>query len=705
MGLNPHGSAADRGRGGQGGKGSDRTGGAARDGRESRRRAPGRGANRGSARPQNRFRDRSMERAAEESYRPLAMGGIQLLSAMIGQNVGRGANLSDELEAAFRGRFILRPRMDGDPAPKSELLAAKLADKTADALIDSPNRAALLGMLNDLCRGAQRHLRELQWMALKASRDGEIKDELLLWLICVAAYQLTRTANPPHAAVNEAVSVAGIVYPRGAKGFVNAALRSIQRGLAGSPSDSGAASAAGSDAPAASAALASSTASAASSASVSAKPAPAGSAPAGAEASDLGRLPSRADPESKARPAAQDLGCARVLSEEVLLAPLSQDMAVFALRCVERAEREGWLRSRQAGGAEGEGRWRQLVRREAEEFSDFSRRLARLPAPGNWGPLGWIERAAELPLWQLGLIERSFPGRGAQIAQALALKPPMTLRADVAGGAPRLAQRYESLGIECAVNVSTLDAGGRKTTARSLTLARAVDVRALPGFDEGMVSVQDHGAQFAALLLDPRNGEMALDACCAPGGKACHMLRLAPRVKLLALDVDPERMGKARQNFDRLGLKPGVALGDCADPKRWMASSGARDFFSDAGFGPDAALRALSQGEGVFDAILADLPCSASGVCKRNPDAKWRRRPEDIFRFADAQLRMLQALWATLKKGGRLLYATCSVFSEENALNVDRFVASEPTASAAFKIQLAPNDYQDGFFYSLLLKA
>lgn len=173
-----------------------------------------------------------------------------------------------------------------------------------------------------------------------------------------------------------------------------------------------------------------------------------------------------------------------------------------------------------------------------------------------------------------------------------------------------------------------------------IVLAANTDVTRLPGFAEGHLSVQDGAAQYAADLLDLRDGLRVLDACAAPGGKACHVLERAD-VQLVALDADARRAGSIRANLDRLGLHGDVQTGDAGDPSQWW--DGRR-----------------------FDRILLDAPCSATGVIRRHPDIKLHRRADDIARLAREQSRLLDALWPLLAHGGRLVYATCSVLREEN---------------------------------------
>jgi 16S rRNA (cytosine967-C5)-methyltransferase len=205
----------------------------------------------------------------------------------------------------------------------------------------------------------------------------------------------------------------------------------------------------------------------------------------------------------------------------------------------------------------------------------------------------------------------------------------------------------------------------------------------LPGFAGGEVSVQDAGAQRAATLLDVAAGMRVLDACAAPGGKAGHILELAD-CELVAADIDRVRADRIAQNLARLGLSARVVIADCRQPERFSRA-------------------------GEFDRILLDAPCSASGVARRHPDSKWLRRPEDIPAFVRVQAGMLDALWHVLRPGGKLLYATCSVFPTENQDQVSAFLALHADAEALALPglpggQIVPGPESDGFYYGLLRK-
>ncbi|MDP3033319.1 MAG: 16S rRNA (cytosine(967)-C(5))-methyltransferase RsmB, partial [Rhodocyclaceae bacterium] len=218
----------------------------------------------------------------------------------------------------------------------------------------------------------------------------------------------------------------------------------------------------------------------------------------------------------------------------------------------------------------------------------------------------------------------------------------------------------------------------------ALLLDKPLQVERLPGFAAGRVSVQDWGAQRAATLLDLSDGQRVLDACAAPGGKTAHILEGAA-VQLTALEIDARRSARIEQNLQRLGLRASLLVGDACQPAAWWDGQG-------------------------FDRILADVPCSASGVVRRHPDIKWLRRSADVAGFVRTQAAILDALWPLLATGGKMLYCTCSVFPQENDDQMRAFVARHPdarrrpTGGDAPELQLLPSATNDGFYYALLEK-
>ncbi|HJV28358.1 MAG TPA: 16S rRNA (cytosine(967)-C(5))-methyltransferase RsmB [Aromatoleum sp.] len=278
------------------------------------------------------------------------------------------------------------------------------------------------------------------------------------------------------------------------------------------------------------------------------------------------------------------------------------------------------------------------------------------------------------PAWWIRRLQQSFPDRWEAALAGGNMHPPMALRvnrqrADVPSTTAALR--------EAGLSLRELDNG-------ALVLDTPVAVTALPGFAEGRLSVQDAGAQWAAPWLGLEAGQRVLDACAAPGGKSAHILETAP-VELLALELDPMRTQRIRDNFARLGLAAPVRTADCRDVEAWWDGR-------------------------PFDRILADVPCSASGVARRHPDIKWLRRPEDIRRFAAQQADILDALWPTLARGGRMLYVTCSVFDDENSRQIAAFCARHDDArridiDGQPDRQFLPNADHDGFYYALVEKA
>ena len=295
-----------------------------------------------------------------------------------------------------------------------------------------------------------------------------------------------------------------------------------------------------------------------------------------------------------------------------------------------------------------------------------------------------LERAAQTeigryshPQWWINRLHAQYPQHYQAILEASNLRPPMTLRVN-----RRKIDMAEYLEL---LNKNGMNA--RRLANDALELAQPAAVDKLPGFAEGLVSVQDMGAQLAAPMLDVRDGMRVLDACAAPGGKTAHLLELA-NVEVTALDVDAARVAMITQNLSRLGLSANrVMHGDVSQPSKWW------------------------DGE-YFDRILADVPCSASGVVRRHPDIKWLRRESDLFQFAGKQREILDSLWRMLSRDGKLLYTTCSIFPEENRLQVDGFLRHHSDArllplpqAEIVEGQLLPNLHHDGFFYALLHKA
>jgi 16S rRNA (cytosine967-C5)-methyltransferase len=259
------------------------------------------------------------------------------------------------------------------------------------------------------------------------------------------------------------------------------------------------------------------------------------------------------------------------------------------------------------------------------------------------------EGAYNHPRWWIAQLQRDWPQHWQALLRAANRRAPMTLRVNARRG-------------DADAYVRRLAAAGRAAIAagpHAVVLAEPCPVADLPGFDAGDVSVQDAAAQLAAPLLlgaGLRAGARVLDACAAPGGKTAHLLELA-ELDLLALDHDALRLARVEETLVRLGLSARVQAADAADPAAWW------------------------DGE-PFDAILLDAPCTASGIVRRHPDIRWLRRAGDVAALARQQARLLDALWPLLKPGGRLLYATCSVFRAEGQAQIDAFLQRPPGHAA-----------------------
>ena len=282
------------------------------------------------------------------------------------------------------------------------------------------------------------------------------------------------------------------------------------------------------------------------------------------------------------------------------------------------------------------------------------------------------------PLWWIRLIKEAYNKDWESILLNGNKHPPLTLRINVRK--INLKQYEEKLKSE-SIKYRVLG-------DIALELTQPIPVEKIPGFIEGEVSVQDFGAQLAAKLLDLKDGQVCLDACSAPGGKTGHMLEIAD-IELVSIDQQKERLYKVKENLERLQLHAHLKCADLLAIKSWWNDK-------------------------LFDRILLDTPCSASGVVRRHVDIKWLRRPRDIEMFAKQQKVMLQAMWQLLKKGGKLLYATCSIFPDENQRVIDDFIKEHSDAKevkwsvdskySKYENQLIPSENHDGFFYALFEK-
>ncbi|MES2580562.1 MAG: 16S rRNA (cytosine(967)-C(5))-methyltransferase RsmB [Pseudomonadota bacterium] len=291
------------------------------------------------------------------------------------------------------------------------------------------------------------------------------------------------------------------------------------------------------------------------------------------------------------------------------------------------------------------------------------------------------------PQWWINKLKNQYPATWQSILATGNAHPPMTLRVNTQKTS---AKEYVQL-------LARQDIVASQVGEYAVILEQPIPVEKIPGFTDGVVSVQDYGAQLAAGLLDLKSGMTVLDACCAPGGKTGHILEIAD-VKLTALDNDASRLNRVESNLNRLNLNANLQLGDAA---QW-------------------------QTDHPFERILADVPCTASGIVRRHVDIKWLRRESDIASFCAQQTLILANLWQLLAKGGKLLYVTCSIFNEENQQQIDNFllknhdatqlpltlnpVNNENTQENHQNIQfeqgqLIPNHQHDGLFYALLQKS
>lgn len=283
------------------------------------------------------------------------------------------------------------------------------------------------------------------------------------------------------------------------------------------------------------------------------------------------------------------------------------------------------------------------------------------------------------PKWLLEKLQSDYPNDWQAIIKAEDEHPPMSLRVN-----QRLISRDEYL--------SKVSASPIPHTQDGIVLNEPMSAQDLPGFDEGLVSVQDGAAQLAAQLLELKPGLRVLDACSAPGGKTCHILETEQKLELcLALDIEPRRVEKIKENLKRLQLNAEVKAADALKPETWW--DGAH-----------------------FDRILLDAPCSAIGIIRRHPDIKLLRTPEEIQTIQNVQQKLLEALWPLLSANGLLVYATCSIMPEENEQQIAAFVGMHSNCEVVHPprnwghptphgLQILPGENtMDGFFYSVLKK-
>lgn len=287
-----------------------------------------------------------------------------------------------------------------------------------------------------------------------------------------------------------------------------------------------------------------------------------------------------------------------------------------------------------------------------------------------------------LPKWLYRKLQQAYPSQMDELVTAMQQRPPTWLRVN---SVRTTVEEYAAALKQVALDFEST------THSDGLILAKSQDITALPGFAEGWFAVQDGAAQLAADYLPIEPGERVLDCCAAPGGKTCHLLERQPQLReCVALDIDEKRLARVAENLERLGHTATLVSGDAADPTTWWDTQ-------------------------LFDKILLDAPCSATGIIRRHPDIKWLRKGADIDVLAQLQSNILDAIWGLLRPGGTLLYATCSILPQENSEQIKAFLARTPDATldslednATSEIgrQILPGEGQmDGFYYARLLKS
>ncbi|MBI5861919.1 MAG: 16S rRNA (cytosine(967)-C(5))-methyltransferase RsmB [Rhodocyclales bacterium] len=366
-----------------------------------------------------------------------------------------------------------------------------------------------------------------------------------------------------------------------------------------------------------------------------------------------------------------DFMLSRLLTKP-LAEPLLRGLLLAALARLEQRPADAHTTVDQAVTAATElinGRFKALVN---AVLRNFLRQREALLAQAAADPVAHWQH----PAWWIARLQKDHPQDWQAILAAGNTHPPLALRVN----------RRRTTSADFLAQLAAAGLGAR-IVDEAIVLDKPVPIERIPGFREGLCSVQDAGAQRAARLLDVHDGQRVLDVCAAPGGKTAHLLELAA-LELVALDIDAARAMRINDNLTRLGLAATVKVGAGETPHAWWDGR-------------------------PFDRILADVPCSASGVVRRHPDAKWLRRPDDIARFARTQRQIIDAVWRTLAPGGKMLYATCSLFAEENEQQVAAFVGRHADAmrlpiapqTNALDLKFLPDADHDGFYYALLQKA
>ena len=289
-----------------------------------------------------------------------------------------------------------------------------------------------------------------------------------------------------------------------------------------------------------------------------------------------------------------------------------------------------------------------------------------------------------LPKWLYKAIEEAYGADADHVRNETNAMAPIWLRVNtLQTSLTAFTEALDGAGVQYTLSDQHSDA---------IILTNREDITALPGFEKGHFAVQDGAAQLAAHYLKPQVNERILDCCAAPGGKTGHIVERAPNTEyVLALDADASRLKRVEENMTRLKHQVDIKQGDAADPDSWWDGK-------------------------LFDRILLDAPCSATGVIRRHPDIRWLRKANDIDNLAQLQRRILDTLWGLLKPGGTLLYATCSILPKENVTQIAQFLSDTPDAmlSPITKTetlekpgrQIKPGEQQmDGFYYARLVKS
>ena len=331
-----------------------------------------------------------------------------------------------------------------------------------------------------------------------------------------------------------------------------------------------------------------------------------------------------------------------------------------------------------------------------------------------------VAAASAHPPWLARALQAAWPGQWRAILDADNAHPPLTLRVDLSR--TRVADFLREL------EAAGLEGQALPWAPAAVRLVTPVPVQAIPGFAAGSVSVQDAGAQLAAVLLDARPGMRVLDACAAPGGKTVHLLERTPDLaELVAVDIDAARLRRVRENLERTGREAQLLVADMTQVGAALADmpvshDAAPSQGLPAGLPTNLPMESSTALARPFDRILLDAPCSATGVIRRHPDIKLLRRASDLESLAVAQLAILRRAFGLLAPGGRLLYCTCSVLPEENAGVIARFLEQEPGARDVelplsvlppgsvrprYGVQLLPGTQADtdGFYYACVEKS